>query len=269
MGLNIDGFNQRIKVREHLGNLVLEFLHQHHQTIKAHSPEDDTLQKCHNLKREHELLQAQYSASQRSSPPSAANARNGDAELVTPPPLNHSQPSTPTSSLPTVSAAALDGKFYDVQSQQQPRIIQSLDGMSPPPVKQVASKLLTMHSTPEEIIKHYTWTSDQPRVFLKQAPTTTTTPSLIKWANHPPRLNGNKSLDAMAVQLQQARQRLAKRDAPTFASMASLWGLEPVYSTKLGQGTMPAHCDGSTSCQMKCSPLSQYEPGVAGVVICA
>ena len=55
MGLNIDDFNQRIKVHEHLGNLVLEFLHQHHQTIKAHSSGDDALQKYHNLKREHEL----------------------------------------------------------------------------------------------------------------------------------------------------------------------------------------------------------------------
>ena len=33
MGLNIDDFNQRIKVHEHLGNLILEFLNQHHQAI--------------------------------------------------------------------------------------------------------------------------------------------------------------------------------------------------------------------------------------------
>ena len=158
----------------------------------------------------------------------AASLYKDDSE--SPPPVNHSQSSTPTSSLPTVSAAALDGKSYDVAPQQQPRIIQSLHGMSPPSVNQTAPQ------TPEDFIKHYSWTSDQARVFLKQAPTTTTAPSLIKlikWANHPSRLNGNKSLDAMAVQLQQARQRLAKGDAPTFASMASLWGLEPVYSTKL------------------------------------
>ena len=229
MGLNIDDFNQRIKVHEHSGNLVLQFLQQHHQTLKPHSPEDDTLQKYHNLKREHELLQAQHSASQRSSPPSTMTAHKDDAELVTPPPVNHSQSSTPASSLPTVSAAALD----DVPPQQQPRIIQSLHGMSPPPAKQTTSKLLTMHSTPEDIIKHYSWTSDQPRVYLKQAPTTTTMPSLIKRANHPSRLNGNKSLDPMAAQLLQARQRLPKGDAPTFASMASLWGLEPGYITKL------------------------------------
>ena len=114
MGLNIDDSNQRIKVHEHLGNLVLQFLQQHHQTLKPHSPEDDTLQKYHNLKREQELIQAQYSASQRSSPPSTMTAHKDDAELVRPPPVNHSQSSTPTSSLPTVSAAALDGKSFDV-----------------------------------------------------------------------------------------------------------------------------------------------------------
>ena len=112
VGLNIDDFNPRTKVHEHLGNLVLEFLHQHHQTLEAHSPEDDTLQKYHNLKREHELLQAQCSASQRSSPPSTANARKDDAELVAPPPVNFSQSSTPASSLPTVSAAALGGEAH-------------------------------------------------------------------------------------------------------------------------------------------------------------
>ena len=192
MGLNIDDFNQRTKVHEHLGNLVLEFLRQHHRSIKAHSPEDDTLQKYHNLKREHELLQAQCSASQRSSPPSTANTHKDDSELVTPPPVNHSQSSTPTSSLPTVSAAAFDGKSYDVPPQRQPRIIQSLHGMLPPPVTQTGPKLLTMNSAPEDIIKRYTCTSDQPRVFLKQAPTTTAAPALIKWANHPSRLNGNK-----------------------------------------------------------------------------
>ena len=212
---------------------MLQFLQQHHQTLKPHPPEDDTLQKYHNLKREHELLQAQYSASQRSSPPSTMIAHKDDAELVTPPPVNHSQSSTPTSSLPTVSAAALDGKSFDVPPQQQPRIIQCLHGMSPPPAKQTTSKLLTTHSTPEDIIKHYSWTSDQPHVYLKETPATTTMPSLIKWANRPSRLNGNKSLDPMAVQLLQARQRLPQGDAPTFASMASLWGLEPGYTTKL------------------------------------
>ena len=160
-------------------------------------------------------------------------SQKDDAELVTPPPVNHPQSLTPTSSLPTASAAALDGRSFDVPSQQQPRIIQSLHGLSTPPSKQATPQLLTMHSTPEDIIKHYTWTSDQPRFYLKQAPTTTTVPSLIKWANHPSRLNSNKSLDPMAAQLLQARQRLPKGDAPTFASMASLCRLEPGHTTKL------------------------------------
>ena len=49
VGLNIDDFNQRIKVHEHLSNLVLEFLHQHHASIKTQSPEDVTLQKYTTL----------------------------------------------------------------------------------------------------------------------------------------------------------------------------------------------------------------------------
>ena len=212
MGLNIDDFNQRTKVHEHLGNLVLEFLHQHHQSIKAHSPEDDTLQKYHNLKREYELLQAQYSASQRSSPPSTGVFGTGH----------------------TTSGESLT-VFYSRQflahgecgcPQRQVLRCSTSATTSDHPIsscKQTAPKLLTMHSAPEDIIKHYTWTSEQPRVFLKQAPTTAAAPALIKWANYPSRLNGHKSLDAMAVQLQQARQRLAKGDAPTFASMASLW----------------------------------------------
>ena len=36
----------------------------------------------------------------------------------------------------------------------------------------------------------------------------------------------------MAMQLLQARQRMPKGDAPTFAAMAALW-LEPGYLTKL------------------------------------
>ena len=111
LGLNIDDFNQRIKVHDHLGNLVLQFLQQHHQTLIPHAQEDEMLHKYNNLQRAHELLQAQYSASQRTSLPSTMTSQKDDAELVTPPPVNHSQSSTPTSSLPTVSAAALDGRY--------------------------------------------------------------------------------------------------------------------------------------------------------------
>ena len=206
LGLNLDDFNQRIKVHDHLANLVLQFLQQHHATLTPSTQTDDMVKKYNDLNRAHELLQAQYSASLRASTsPTVPNA------------------SSPPSSLPTASAAALDGKSFD--GAVQPRIIQSLHGVSSPPSKPAASQLLTM--------QYYTWTSDQPRLYLKQSPTTTTVASLVKWANHPSRLNGNKSLDSMATQLLQARQRMPKGDAPTLGAMAALWGLEPGYLTKL------------------------------------
>ena len=131
LGLNIDDFNQRIKVHDHLANLVLQFLHQHHATLMPSTQAEDMLKKFNDLHRAHELLQAQYSASQRASSSPTLPSQKEDAELVTPPPVNHSQSLTPTSSLPTVSAAALDGKSFDGSVQQQPRIIQSLHGLSP------------------------------------------------------------------------------------------------------------------------------------------
>ena len=231
LGLNLDDFNQRIKVHDHLANLVLQFLQQQHATLTPSTQTEDMVKKFNDLNRAHELLQAQYSASLRASTSPTVPTQKDDAELVTPPPTNHTQSSSPTSSLPTVSAAALDGKSFD--GAVQPRIIQSLHGLSSPPSKPAASQLLTMHSTPEDVIKYYTWTSDQPRLYLKQSPTTTTLASLIKWANHPSRLNGNKSLESMSTQLFQARQRILKGDAPTFGAMAALWGLEPGYLTKL------------------------------------
>ena len=233
LGLNLDDFNQRIKVHDHLANLVLQFLQQHHATLTPSTWDKDMIKKFNDLNRAHELLQAQHSASQRASSSPTLPAHKDDAELVTPPPTSHAHPSTPTSSLPTVSAAALDGKSFDVAVQPQPRIIQSLHALSSPNSKPAAAQQLTMHSTPEDIIKHYTWTSDQPRFYPKQSPTTITVASLIKWANHPSRLNGNKSLEPMAAHLFQACQRMPKGDAPTFAAMAALWGLEPGYITKL------------------------------------
>ena len=228
LGLNLDDFNQRIKVHDHLANLVLQFLQQHHATLTPSTQTDDMVKKYNDLNRVHELLHTQYSASLRASTSPTVPSQKDDAELVTPPPVNHTQSLSPPSSLPTASAAALDGKSFD--GAVQPRIIQSLHGVSSPPSKPAASQLLTMHGTPDDVI---TWTSDQPRLYLKQSPTTTTLASLIKWANHPSRLNGNKSLDSMATQLLQARQRMPKRDAPTFGAMAALWGLEPGYLTKL------------------------------------
>ena len=144
LGLNIDDFNQRIKVHDHLGNLVLQFLQQHHKTLTPHAQEDEMLKKYNNLQRAHELLQAQYLASQRTSPPSTVPSQKDDAELVTPPPVNHSQSSKPTSSLPTVSAAALDGRSFDVPY-QQPRIIQSLHGLR---------RKTSSSTTPAPVISH-------------------------------------------------------------------------------------------------------------------
>ena len=231
LGLNLDDFNQRIKVHDHLANLILQFLQQHHATLTPSAQTDDMVKKYNDLNRAQELLQAQYSALLRASTFPTLPSQKDDAELVTPPPVNHTQSSSPPSSLPTASAAALDGKSFD--GAVQPRIIQSLHGVSSPPSKPAASQLLTMRSTPDDVIKYYTWTSDQPRLYLKQSPTTTTLASLIKWANHPSRLNGNKSLDSMATQLLQARQRMPKGDAPTLGAMAAPWGLEPGYLTKL------------------------------------
>ena len=231
LGLNIDDFNQRIKVHDHLANLVLQFLQQHHTSLAPSTQADDMVKKFNDLNRAHELLQAQYSASLRASTSPTMTNHKDDAELTTPPPVNITPSSSPASSLLTASAAALDGKSFD--NVMQPRIMQSLHGVSSPPPKPATSQLLTMHSTPDEVVKYYTWISDQPRLFLKQAPTTTTLASLVKWANHPSRLNGNKSLDSMATQLIQARQRMPKGDAPTLGAMAASWGLEPGYLTKL------------------------------------
>ena len=88
-------------------------------------------------------------------------------------------------------------------------------------------------SSPQEILEYYTWKSPRPRLFVKHAPTTSTPTSLLKWANHPTRLNASRDLEPRAVLLQQARQRVANGDAASFPSMAAMWGLEPGYITKL------------------------------------
>ena len=229
LGLNIDDFNQRIKVHEHLGNLVLQFLQQHHQTLMPHSPDFETLQKHHNLKRAHELLQAQYSASQRSSPPSTITAQKDDAELVTPPPVNHSQSSTLTGSLPTVSAAALGGKSFDVPPQQQLRSIQSLHGLSPPPAKPRCT------ARPERPAISRDSTSSRLPLLLPcrrcssgpTAPPVSTATSLwIPW-----QFSSCKRVNVC---------------------QASLWGTRArLHHQALGQSAVPAHCGSSTSYRMK------------------
>ena len=113
LGLNIDDSNQRIKVHEHLRNLVLQFLQQHHQELSC--PILRKMRRC----RRTTTSNVHTSCSQRSSPPFTITSQKDDAELVTPPAVNHSQSSTAISSLPTVSAAALAGKSFDVPAQQQ------------------------------------------------------------------------------------------------------------------------------------------------------
>ena len=110
LGLNIDDFNQRIKVHDHLASLVLQFLQQHHASLTPSTQTDDMVKKYNDLNRAHELLQAQYSASLCASTSPTMASQKDDAELVTPPPVNHTPSSSPASSLPTASAAALDGK---------------------------------------------------------------------------------------------------------------------------------------------------------------
>ena len=69
LGLNLDDFNQRIKVHDHLANLVLQFLQQHHATLTPSTQAEDMVKKFNDLNRAHELLQAQYSASLRARLP--------------------------------------------------------------------------------------------------------------------------------------------------------------------------------------------------------
>ena len=136
-----------------------------------------------------------------------------DAELVTPPPVNHTPSSSPASSLPTASAAALDGKSFD-------SVVQSFSLFT-----ECRHRRLNR------------WRHNCSLCTARRMKSSSTThgplASLIKWANHPSRLNGNKSLDSMATQLLQARQRMPKGDAPTLGAMAASWGLEPGYLTKL------------------------------------
>ena len=46
LGLNLDDFNQRIKVHDHLANLVLQFLQQHHATLTPSTQTDDMVKRC-------------------------------------------------------------------------------------------------------------------------------------------------------------------------------------------------------------------------------
>ena len=49
LGLNLDDFNQRIKVHDHLANLVLQFLQQHHATLTPSTQAEDMVKKFNDL----------------------------------------------------------------------------------------------------------------------------------------------------------------------------------------------------------------------------
>ena len=205
---------------------MLQFLQQHHATLTPSTQAEDMVKKFNDLNRAHELLQAQYSASLRASTSPTVPTQKDDAELVTPPPTNHTQSSSPTSSL--------------LRSVQRPLMASRLMAQCNPESSSLFTDFLHRlpsrrrhNCSPCTARQMTSSSSDQPRLYLKQSPTTTTLASLIKWANHPSRLNGNKSLESMSTQLFQARHRIPKGDAPTFGAMAALWGLEPGYLTKL------------------------------------
>ena len=128
LGLNLDAFNQRIKVHDHLANLVLQFLQQHHATLTPSTQTDDMVKKYNDLNRAHELLQAQFSASLRASTSPTVASQKDDAELVTPPPVNHTQWSAwfvalnvPawSPSIDTTAAACIGGFIRRVQSRSK------------------------------------------------------------------------------------------------------------------------------------------------------
>ena len=54
LGLNIDDFNQRIKVHDHLASLILQFLQQHHTSLTPAAQTDDMVKKYNDLNRAHE-----------------------------------------------------------------------------------------------------------------------------------------------------------------------------------------------------------------------
>ena len=60
LGLNLDDFNWRMKVHDHLAKLVLDFLTSHHESNTTAG--DDSLRRDHELQRQHEILQAQLTA---------------------------------------------------------------------------------------------------------------------------------------------------------------------------------------------------------------
>ena len=221
LGLNIDDFNQRIKVHDHLASLVLQFLQQHHASLTPSTQTDDMVKKHNDLNRAHELLQAPLPRWQaRKMMQSWLHRHRSTTHNPRHLPAPSLQPAPRPLMASRLIARCNPGSFSLFTECLHRRPSRRRHNCSP-----CTACRKKLSST--------THTSDQPRLYLKQSPTTTTLTSLVKWANHPSRLKGNKSLDSMATQLLQARQRMLKGDAPTLGAMAASWGLEPGYLTKL------------------------------------
>ena len=244
LGLNLEGFNQRIKIHEHLANNILEHLAQQHQAISPRPPNADAVANCH---RQNELLKAELATTRKAHDASATTTPPTMPAVNTPSSSRPSESVTSSAILPMASAAAVDGKSFDKNFAKSP-VLNSLHGRSPRPPhdKKQDDPMLAAtdsahhalpspsdQSSPQETLEHYTWKSPTPRLFVKHAPTTSTPTSLLKWANHPTRLNASRDLEPRAVLLQQAPQRVANGDAASFPSMAAMWGLEPGCITKL------------------------------------
>ena len=211
MGLNLDNFNQRIKVHDHLANLVLHFLQQHHATLTPFTQTDDMVKKYNDLNRAHELLQAQYSASLRASTstsPTVASQKD-DAELVTPPPVNHTHnprhlpaPSLRPAQQPLMASRLMarrnPGSFSLFTEFLHHLPSRRRHNCSPC----TAHRMTSSSTTHGPAISHACISSNRPQP-----------PLWRHWSSGPPitrPVSTNKSLDFMATQLLQARQRMRR-----------------------------------------------------------
>ena len=71
LGLNLEDFNQRIKIHEHLANNILEHLAQQHQAISSRLPIADAVANCNSPQRQNELLKAELAATRKAHDDSA------------------------------------------------------------------------------------------------------------------------------------------------------------------------------------------------------
>ena len=126
LGLNLEDFNQRIKIHERLANNILEHLAQQHQAISSRLPNADAVANCHSPQRQNDLLKAELAATRKAH----------DASATTTPPTDrvrgeHALPVSESGAiLPMTSAATVDGKSFDKNFVKSPSL-NSLHGRSP------------------------------------------------------------------------------------------------------------------------------------------